>query len=168
MENRKADAPYEGDMITNLMHLPPVPALEAGIRIERALPLDRPAVESFIRQNFSERWVAEAGVALAQQPTTCYIAIRDHEVIGFSCFDATAPDFFGPIGVSEKARGKKVGAALLLRTLQAMRERGYVYAVIGWVSDAAGFYERELGARFIEGGEPENSIYGTMTESPDD
>ena len=60
------------------------------------------------------------------------------------------------------ARGKHIGKALLLRTLFAMREAGYGYAIIGWAEDAAPFSEKTVGARFIEGGTPENTVYSRM------
>lgn len=35
-----------------------------------------------------------------------------------------------------------------------MREEGYAYAIIGWVDDAVGFYERAVNALVIEGSSP--------------
>lgn len=67
--------------------------------------------------------------------------------------------FFGPIGIDASCRGRNVGKALLIRTLNAMKEYGYAYAVIGWVSSAEHFYRKTVGAEFIPGGNPENSIY---------
>ena len=43
-----------------------------------------------------------------------------------------------------------------------MREKGYAYAVIGWVGEAAGFYERTVGAFYIPGGKPSHSAYRDM------
>ena len=43
-----------------------------------------------------------------------------------------------------------------------MRDAGYGYAVIGWVGDAANFYRKTVGAQFIPGGEPENTVYANM------
>ncbi len=68
---------------------------------------------------------------------------------------------FGPTGVAESARGHGVGAALLLLALQAMREQGYAYAVIG----AAGpieFYQRTVGGIVIPGSWP--GLYEGMLE----
>lgn len=39
--------------------------------------------------------------------------------------------FWGPIGVLQESRGEDIGQALLIRTLTAMREYGYGYAIIG-------------------------------------
>jgi hypothetical protein len=50
----------------------------------------------------------------------------------------------------------------LLQTLNAMQADGYIYAVIGWVGDAAPFYEKIVGASFIPNGEPKNSVYRNL------
>ncbi|MBP3886656.1 MAG: GNAT family N-acetyltransferase [Cellulosilyticum sp.] len=83
-------------------------------------------------------------------------------IIGFACYDASAKGFFGPIGVLPETRKKNVGTALLLHTFEAMRAFGYGYAIIGWVSDAEQFYRKTVGAEYIKGGEPENSIYSNL------
>lgn len=147
----------EGDMIVNLNNLPEFKEPE-GIKIKQVHPCDMEEVLFFVRENFSEGWVGEARYAMMQDPVKCFIAVENKQVVGFACYDSSAKDFFGPIGVSEKMRGRGVGNALLLRTLHAMKEYGYGYAVIGWVGPAA-FYEKAVGARFIEGGTPENSVY---------
>jgi hypothetical protein len=45
-----------------------------------------------------------------------------------------------------------VGSALLFRCLEAMRELGYAYGIIGGVGPAA-FYEKACGAFVIPGSE---------------
>ena len=67
----------------------------------------------------------------------------------FACFDSSAKGFFGPIGVLSEYRGKRVGQSLLLKTLYAMKEYGYGYAIIGWVSDAELFYRKTVGAECL-------------------
>lgn len=151
-----------GDMIVNIMKLPAMPELPEGVEIKRALSLDKRKILRFIEENFGEGWLGEADVALSCCPSHCVIAVKEEQVVGFACWDATAKGFFGPTGVSEQCRGKGVGKALLLRTLAHMREEGYVYGIIGWVDDARVFYEKTLGATFIPGGDPRESIYGQM------
>jgi GNAT superfamily N-acetyltransferase len=41
--------------------------------------------------------------------------------------------FFGPAGVAESARGFGLGKALLMKALEALREIGHAYAIIGGV-----------------------------------
>lgn len=146
------------DMIVNLTELPEY-QLEPSIRIKRAFITDKEEILSFIRDNFNEGWVHETECALLQSPPKCFIATEHGKLLGFACYDASAKGFFGPTGVNQAARGRGVGKALLLRTLEAMREYGYDYAVIGWVDDAEPFYRKTVGAEWIAGGTPDRSVY---------
>mgnify|MGYP002513549219 CR=1 FL=1 len=92
----------------------------------------------------------------------CFIATENGKMLGFACYDSSAKGFFGPIGVAEERRGKNIGQALLVRTLNAMKEYGYGYAIIGGVSEAEQFYRKTVGAEFIQGGNPENSVYSNL------
>ena len=56
--------------------------------------------------------------------------------------------FFGPTGVDPAYRGKGIGKALLLKCLEAMRNEGYGYAVIGGAGPV-NFYEKCCGATVI-------------------
>lgn len=149
------------DMIAGIMHLPERKDVP-GVKLKRAFPSEKAKVLAFIRENFSEGWAAEAEYALMQPPGKCFIAVEDGQIVGFACYDASAKGFFGPTGVAESVRGRGVGSALLLRTLEAMQEYGYGYAIIGWVGSAENFYRKVVGAEFIRGGEPENSVYTNM------
>lgn len=156
LEEHMADK-REGDMIVNLQKIPAFQEIP-GIKIKQVHPCDMEAVVAFIREQFSEGWVGEARYAMMQDPVKCFIAVEDKRVVGFACYDSSTKDFFGPIGVHPDMRGRGVGNALMLRTLHAMKEYGYGYAVIGWVGPAE-FYAKTVGARFIEGGTPDNSVY---------
>ncbi len=149
------------DMIVGLYHLPETPVIE-GVRIRRAFVGDKTAILSFIREHFSDGWVCEAEHALLDTPCKCFIATEGDRLIGFACFDSSARGFFGPIGVDASCRGRGIGKALLLRTLNAMREYGYAYAIIGWVGRAEPFHRKTVGAEPIRGGNPENSVYSNM------
>lgn len=156
----------KGDMIVNLMQLPEIPKPAEGIKIKRALIVDKELILNFIREAFpgSGGWVWETEKALMQNPGKCFIAVKNKEVVGFACYDSTALDYFGPTGVRSDMRGQGVGTILLLRTLHAMREAGYGYAIIGAVSDAAEFYEKSVNAHFIDGGEIKNTIYSELVK----
>ena len=153
-----------GDMLVNLMRLPQMPEIPEGIKIKRAIIVDREAILRFVSESFpaSPAWVSEVEKALFQNPGTCFIAVKEKEVVGFACYDTTALDYFGPTGVKKDVRGKGIGGILLIKTLYAMREAGYTYAIIGAVSDAAEFYKKLLGAEFIEGADLEHSAYANM------
>ena len=147
------------DMLVNLLDLPDSADLYRhlrgqGIEIHRALAPDRQLVCDFVEKTFSSCAVGEAEAALARKPVSLFLATEYGQLIGFACYEATAPDFFGPTAVLESRRGRGIGRALLLRSLEAMRdELGYVYAVIGGVGPAA-FYEKCVGARLIPGSDP--------------
>ena len=120
----------------------------SGLKIVRSLSPNSDRVLEFIKNNFSEGWVSEAKSAVYKTNPTCMIAIDDGEIVGFACYDATAKGFFGPTGVNETYRGKKVGRDLLLKTLQAMKYDGYGYAIIGWAGEhAIKFYEKNANAK---------------------
>lgn len=154
----------KGDMLVNLMQLPEIPAPAEGISIKRALIVDKELILNFIREEFpgSGGWLWETEKALMQNPGGCFIAVKEKQVVGFACYDSTAKDYFGPTGVRSDMRGQGVGRVLLIRTLHAMREAGYGYAVIGAVSDAADFYQKTVGAQFIEGSEIKNTVYSQL------
>ena len=148
------------DMLVNLNHLPDLSVPE-GLRVVRVLPPNREQVLSFVRAYFSG-WVSECEQALCRQPNACFAAVRGNEIIGFSCYDATAKGFFGPIGVAETERKSGAGRALLLHCLHAMAWEGYGYAVIGWCDGAADFYAHTVGAVPIPDSDPQQSIYHRM------
>lgn len=146
------------DMLVRLYDLPDCTELaraveEKGITVRRARAFEKHTVAAFVRESFSEKWVSEVEVAIARQPVTCLIATREGRVIGFACHDTTMRGFFGPTGVAEEARGLGVGKLLLIRALEALREAGYAYGIIGGVGPRE-FYENACGAIEIPGSDP--------------
>jgi ribosomal protein S18 acetylase RimI-like enzyme len=146
------------DMLVKLYALPDSrPAYDrlhqAGIVMRRALAPEKHKVIAFVRQTFSEAWASEAEVAFSRQPVSCFIAVQQKKVIGFACHDATCPNFFGPTGVDPNARKSGIGKALLFACLEAMKQQGFGYAIIGGVGPAE-FYAKAVGAVAIEGSEP--------------
>ncbi|GIW13581.1 MAG: hypothetical protein KatS3mg062_1020 [Tepidiforma sp.] len=155
------------DMLVRLYDLPPAaPLLQrlaaGGIVCRRPEAYERSAVLAFVRTHFPQ-WADEAAVALSRAPATCYVAAYGDQVVGFACFHAARPNFFGPTGVAEAYRRRGIGAALLLCCLHAMAAEGYAYAIIGGVGPAA-FYERVAGAIVIPGSEP--GIYRNRLQLP--
>ena len=151
------------DMLVRLYDLPDSAALyqdvaAKGVTLRRARAFEKHTVAEFARVHFSAKWVSEVEVALTRQPVACFIATRDKQILGFACYDTTLRGFFGPTGVSENARGLGLGKALLFKSLEALREIGYAYAVIGGVGPRE-FYEKACGAVEIPGSDP-----GTYTD----
>jgi ribosomal protein S18 acetylase RimI-like enzyme len=146
------------DMLVRLYDLPESAGLYAevtskGVTLRRARAFEKHTVAAFAREHFSEKWVSEVEVALTRQPVACFIATRDKQILGFACFDTTQRGFFGPTGVLESARGLGLGKALLLKSLEALREIGYAYAIIGGVGPRE-FYAKACGAIEIPGSDP--------------
>lgn len=108
-------------------------------RIIRMLSCRKYKLLTFIKESFSESWASEV--------ESC-----------FSTYDATGKGFFGPVGVSESARGKGVGRELTIYSLNALKNDGYAYAVIGGAQNAAGFYKKFLPIEKISSS-IQNSIY---------
>ena len=151
------------DMLVRLYDLPDSSGLYGevagrGVTLRRARAFERHTVTAFVREHFSPKWVSEVEVAMARQPIACFIATREKAVVGFACYDTTLRGFFGPTGVAESARGLGLGKALLMRSLEALRETGYAYAIIGGVGPKE-FYAKACGAIEIPGSDP-----GTYTD----
>jgi predicted N-acetyltransferase YhbS len=141
------------DLLVNLLKLPPLETLDAKVLIRRAQPFELSTVRQFIRHNFSANWADEASVGFANKPVSVFIAAIDQKLVGFAAYECTRRGFFGPTAVVDSARGLGIGKALLLSSLNALRELGYVYGIIG----AAGpvrFYQKAVGAIVIPDSEP--------------
>ena len=138
------------DLIANLYNLPDSrPVYEAlehiGVNVRRAPAYEKHIVTAWVREHFSATWAAETDAAFAGMPSGCFIATQNKQVRGFACVESTARGFFGPTGVMKSARGQGIGLALLLRAMEDLRERGYVYGIIGGAGPKE-FYEKAVGA----------------------
>jgi GNAT superfamily N-acetyltransferase len=169
--NTSNDKEMMQDMLVRLYDLPDYTELQKyidqnGIVVRRPLAAEKSIVIEWIREHFGNGWASEAEVSFSYQPITCFIALIDQQIAGFSVYDAAYRNFFGPTGMDERYRGKGIGKILLLKALESMRSQGYAYAIIGGVGPAK-FYEKVVGARLIEGSDP--GIYkGIMSRVPVD
>jgi GNAT superfamily N-acetyltransferase len=146
------------DMLVKLYDLPDQHELLCrtkgiGIETRRPNPWEKSILLEWVESTFSSTWALECETAFAANPPSCYIAVEKDTLIGFACYDCTRKNFFGPTGVAENARGRGVGLALLLSCLNAMRDDGYAYAIIGGVGPAE-YYAKTVGATLIEGSSP--------------
>ncbi len=132
---------------------------ENGVEIKCAMAPSRQLIFDFIKENFSERWAYEAEKGIWKDMPSTFVAVKDGKIIGFASYDVTGLGYFGPLGVLESERKGGVGRALTLRCLDAMREKGYGYAIIGWVGPAK-FYEKVANAVIIEG--DHKAIYNNL------
>jgi GNAT superfamily N-acetyltransferase len=147
------------DMLIKLYGQPALPE-DPGPPPRKPLGAECGAVAAWVESHFGPGWASEARVALANRPMALFMA-QDAvgEILGFCCYDATARGFVGPIGVLESARGKGIGAALLLACLHDMRTMGYGYAIAGWVGEPE-FFRKVAGATEIPDSTP--GIYANM------
>lgn len=156
-----------GDLLVKLYDLPDFESTAkvaaAGIDIRRALAPERYFVIDWVRERFSETWAGEVAAALSRAPVTCWVAVKDGQLLGFACADTSALGFFGPTGVAEEARHQGIGEALLHATLAGMREAGHAYAIIGDPGPIE-FYRKRLDAIEIPGSKP--GIYKGMLRRP--
>ena len=150
------------DMLVPLLDLPPAEALIAKLRrkdivIRRAYPFEITPVRAFAEQHFSVGWADEISVGFSRQPVSVFIAIdqsgKKGQIVGFSAYECTARDYFGPTGVAESHRKRGIGKALLLASLHGLRELGYVYAIIGGAGPVE-YYAKTAGATLIEDSKP--------------
>lgn len=132
-----------------------------GITIRKPIGPEKHVLVDWVKENFGDPWASETDAATSNVPVTCFVAVKDKQFIGFSCYDATALGFFGPIGVAQSARGKGTGKALLLASLLDMKLKGYGYAIIGSTNHQK-FYQDCAGATPIPGSN--SSIWKTWVE----
>jgi GNAT superfamily N-acetyltransferase len=146
------------DLLVNLLKLPAHEEVQ-DFTVRRAQPFELTDVRNFVATNFSVSWADEVSAGFGRQPISVFIATIERELVGFSAYECTRRDFFGPTGVVESARGRGVGEALLLASLWGLREMGYVYAIIGGAGPVR-FYQKTVGAIIIPDSEP--GIYTDM------
>lgn len=144
------------DMLVRLYDVQDDTALMAklkdeGILIKKAMAPDLTKISSWVKDTFGQGWADECTAGILAGG--CWIAVKDKQVIGFACYDATLKNFFGPTGVQEDMRGRGIGKALLIRCMISMRENGYAYAIIG-SAGPMDFYKKAVDAVPIEGSVP--------------
>ena len=141
------------DLLVKLYSLPPPPAPPPGINIRRAFAAEKRLVCAWVATQFDSGWASECEAAFARLPVACFVAVRDRELQGFACYDATARSFFGPTGVAQAERNHGIGSALLSAALHDMAAQGYAYAIIG-AADSVEFYRKHAGAIEIPDSDP--------------
>ena len=142
------------DLLVNLLKLPAIQHLEQDLfTIRRAQPFEASQLRRFIEENFSASWADETAVGFANKPVTIFVATIEQRLVGFAAYECTRRNYFGPTGVVDHAQERGIGKALLLASMWAMREMGYVYAIIGSAGPVS-FYEKTVAAIVIPDSEP--------------
>jgi hypothetical protein len=149
------------DMLVKLYRLPDVYQLQQtqdllGTRVRRAMAYEKDTVLKWVEQCFGNAapgWKSEADLAFSHSPIACHIAVQDGIIVGFVCHEVTSRNFLGPIGVSTEKRGNGIGKLLLITALEALRAKGYAYAVIGQAGEPE-FFRKTAGAIEIPDSQP--------------
>ncbi|WP_379763080.1 GNAT family N-acetyltransferase [Flagellimonas marina] len=153
------------DMLVRLLDLPDISEKEKELLesekvvFRRPIPPEKSIVVGWVKKYFSINWADETEAAFSKLPVNCFVAQRGQTLLGFACFESTAKNFFGPTGVIAEERGKDIGKVLLVKSLVALREMGYAYAIIGGVGPTP-YYEKAVNARVIANSE--KSIYQNL------
>jgi len=143
------------DMLVSLVNIPPIGDLlerlrGEGITIMRPHPWHQSKLRDFIlaheAPDFPRTWAEEVSVAFTHQPVTAFVALKDGtEIVGFSAYECTRRNYFGPTGVDASMRGRGVGKALFIAALAGLQSLGYTYAIIGGAGPTE-FYAKTAGA----------------------
>lgn len=163
VKNDTPDHDLQCDLAT---YEPPAGSLgslqQPGVRFARCTPEDVPALEEFLLREFPGRWHYDTIVHKCQtleEPEDVFALWVDGAVEGFAytqsqsssalpvggpvwCQDL-GPNWggLGPIGVSEKVRGRKLGGATLAGALLELKRAGVRNCTIDWTS-LVGFYQK--------------------------
>ncbi len=156
------------DLLVKLYELPDArPHIDRlqreGINVRGATAYEKHQVVQWVKDHFGQGWAGECDAAFSNRPVSCFIATENAGIVGFACYECTARNFFGPLGVAGNARNRGIGRALLLSALDAMSHMGYAYAIIGG-TDSTEYYRDAVGAIEIPGSSP--GIYKDRLKPP--
>lgn len=144
----------KSDLLVKLYALPAARSPSTGnVNIRRAFTAERWLVRAWVTKQFGAGWASESETAFGRLPVSCFVAVREKDILEFACYDSTARGMFGPMGVAQSERNHGIGSLLLLATLHDMTAQGYAYAVIGR-PDSAEFYRKHAGATEIADSDP--------------
>ena len=116
-----------------------------GIILRRATPREWPAFLRWMEATWDDPWGDEVSTTLRRDPTSCFVATRDGDYLGFAAYDTNRRGWFGPMGSRPEARGTGIGRALLKLCLKDYVDRGDTSCEIGWVGPVD-FYANAVGA----------------------
>ena len=107
---------------------------DEGIEVRRAKQEDKQAILDFVQDEWA-LWTNEIEMAFKDTPPSLYIALINGNVKAFSAHNANnkGTGWFGPMGTHPDLRGKGMGAVLLKRCLNDMKEMGLKTSIIPWV-----------------------------------
>lgn len=105
---------------------------EEGVCFEIADSKQMDEAKEWIKTKFSPYWALEAEIAVGEDRGGLWLSYDENKFLGFSTYGALEPNWFGPIGVDEKARNLGIGSVLLFKALNSMRLNGMRHVVVPW------------------------------------
>jgi mycothiol synthase len=118
---------------------------QSGIEFRRLARGDAEVFREYLGREWGWTWQCEAMLSLQRDPISTHLALRNGDIVGWSCYNIDQPGHFGPMGVNPEFRRSGIGAVLLKRCLADLRDEGRAEADIQWVGPIT-FYAREVGA----------------------
>ncbi len=117
-----------------------------GVIVRRAVTADRQRLMRLLDEHWAE-WRPEVSMALANDPPSLHVAVRNGEPVAFSAWEANnrGTGWFGPMGTAPAARKLGIGRVLLFRCLADIARQGRREATIPWVGPVD-FYNQCAGA----------------------
>ena len=101
------------DMLVKLYDLPEDAQTacprDESVQIRRAMAPDKFRVVEWVKEHSGLSAAGECDVCFARPAVSCFIATRGKKILGYACYDATAPDFFGPTRVLDEEQGGGIG-----------------------------------------------------------
>lgn len=118
-----------------------------GVLCRRAAKEDYHGVQRWMKEHFPA-WTGEMDGAFQNAPPSMFLGEKNGEIIAFSAFEGNnrGTSWFGPMGTQPGIRGGGVGAVLLKQCLRALKDMGFVKAVIPWVGPIP-FYQHHVNAQ---------------------
>ncbi len=130
------------DMLVKLYDLPEDAQTacprDESVQIRRAMAPDKFRVVEWVKEHSGLSAAGECDVCFARPAVSCFIATRGKKILGYACYDATAPDFCGhacgglrlcshrrrgPAGVLQKVCGRDADPGFRPRHLPGFSRR---------------------------------------------
>lgn len=121
---------------------------KAGLRVEVFHPSLTLRLLEFLRRNYPGDLFRVALERLKENPECdeILVALKDHDVVGFSHF---MDERFGPFGIDEAYAGRGLGPMLYYHTVEQMRKKGKYNLWLAWTTGRAKDFYHKVGLKVL-------------------
>ena len=121
---------------------------KAGFRVEVFRPHLTLGLLEFLRKNYPGDLFRVALERLKEDPECdeILVALKEHEVVGFSHF---MDERFGPFGIDEVYAGRGLGPMLYYHTVDQMRKKGKHNLWLAWTTGRAKDFYHKVGLKVL-------------------